>query len=126
MQIENINDDLASSKEEGNAESLKGALTYGSIIYLTFNEDNTLEYYAFAEGFNKNKIVLKSKQQFKKDSSYVKGLFRIYPSFYNDLYKKAKETFENFDQARKNPLYDLKIRGFFYNYKIFMNKRNKN
>ena len=113
MQIENIIDDLAFSKEEGDAESLKGALTYGSIVYLTFNEDNTLEYYAFAEGFNKNKIVLKSKQQFKKDSSYVKGLFRIYPSFYNDLYKKAKETFENFDHARKNPLYDLKIRGFF-------------
>ena len=111
MEIENQNDDLMLFNEEGNSESLKGALTYGSVIYLTFSEDSVLEYYAFAEGFSKTKIVLKSKQQFKKDSSYTKGLFRIYPSFYNNLYKKAKETFENFDQATKDPLYDMKIRG---------------
>jgi hypothetical protein len=90
-----------SKKEDiSNLDVPKGALTYGSLIYLTFTEENLTEYVAYSEGLTKTKILLKTRDEFEKQSMYMKGLFRIYPSFFQNEYTKGKNKFEEILEAR--------------------------
>lgn len=73
----------------------KPILTYGSLIYLTFTEENHSEYYAYSEGLTKTKVLLKTKESFNREGAYTRGLFRIYPSFYQNEYIKAKAKFQD-------------------------------
>lgn len=73
----------------------KPVLTYGSLIYLTFTEENHSEYYAYSEGLTKTKVLLKTKESFNREGAYTRGLFRIYPSFYQNEYIKAKAKFND-------------------------------
>jgi len=92
---ENYQVDLASSEVLNNQEvNSKPILTYGSLIYLTFSEENLTEYYAYSEGLTKTKVLLKTKESFHREGSYMRGLFRIYPSFYQNEYTKGKAMFE--------------------------------
>lgn len=42
-----------------------------------------------ADGYTKNKILLKKKEEILKESSISACLFKIYPTFYNTEYGKA-------------------------------------
>ena len=76
-------------------ESAKSILTYGSLIYLTSTEEDLEEYYAYSEGLTKTKVFLKTKENFEREGSNMRGLFRIYPSFYQNEYIKAKAKFQD-------------------------------
>ena len=80
-------------------------LTYGCLIYLTFSEDNITDYYAYSEGLTKTKVLLKTKESFHKEGSYMRGLFRIYPSFYHAEYGNAKNRLQQIiDGEHQTPL----------------------
>ena len=70
----------------------KRLLNYGSLIYLSYQEEGGKEFFACAEGFTKSKIRLRTKQSLG-DQNYSTGLFKIYPSFYNSEYVKTKRKF---------------------------------
>lgn len=84
-------------------------LHYGALVYLSYTEDNTLEYYAYSEGFNETSVYLKSKEMFETDGTHFRGLFRVYPSFYHNQYLKGKTKFSDYQQ-RMN-LYNSNKRG---------------
>ncbi len=92
---ENIPDDPTNTHPldvpDGNVNPF---LTYGCLIYLTFSEDNITDYYAYSEGLTKTKVLLKTKESFHKEGSYMRGLFRIYPSFYHNEYGNAKNRLQ--------------------------------
>ena len=72
-------------------------LTYGSLIYLNFDEETTHDskvkgqpditkdqvYYAMSEGFQNVDINLEKQKNFQFSNSYLQGLFIVLPSFYN-------------------------------------------
>ena len=72
----------------------KQILNYGSLIYLTFIEEDGEIFYACAEGFTKPKIRLRLKEEMAQES-YSTGLFKIYPSFYNTEYLKTKKKYDD-------------------------------
>lgn len=91
----------------------KQLLNYGSLIYLTFLEEDGELFYACAEGFTKPKIRLRVKEEMSQES-FSTGLFKIYPSFYNTEYLKTKKKYDD----NKNPknfmdLTNFEKRGFF-------------
>lgn len=85
---------LSTEASEG---EIKGVLTYGSLVYLSFNEESnttSIEYYAYSEGLTETKVLLKTKNSLQAEGSFARGIFRIYPSFYHDAYLKGKDKFE--------------------------------
>jgi len=104
-EADNFQLDLAAAEAINNQEAnSKPILTYGSLIYLTFSEENLTEYYAYSEGLTKTKVLLKTKESFHREGSYMRGLFRIYPSFYQNEYAKGKELFEEIISAGASQL----------------------
>ena len=51
-----------------------------------------------ADGYTKNKIQLKFKEEILQQSSISASLFKIYPTFYNNEYVKTRKKF---DEKRK-------------------------
>lgn len=68
----------------------KKLLYFGSLIYLTFVDDDNNKFLAFSEGFNKVKVRMKTINQMNNESNITKGLFQLYPSFYHTEYIKTK------------------------------------
>jgi len=89
-----IDDPTATNQLDVPDGNINPFLTYGCLIYLTFSEDNRTEYYAYSEGLTKTKVLLKTKDSFYKEGSYMRGLFRIYPSFYHAEYGNAKKRLQ--------------------------------
>lgn len=89
---------LSTDASEG---EMKGVLTYGSLVYLCYNEDSnttSIEYYAYSEGLTETKVLLKTKNSLQSEGSYTRGVFRIYPAFYHDAYLKGKNKFEEISE----------------------------
>mgnify|MGYP001810452842 CR=1 FL=1 len=53
-----------------------------------------------ADGYTKNKIQLKKREEILKDSSISTCLFKVYPTFYNTEYNKARKKYE--EKKKKN------------------------
>ena len=78
-----------------NSKYSQKLLHFGSLIYLSFvNEDNK-EFFATAEGFNKTKLRLKTRDSMNLEGTFMRGLFRIYPSFFDNEFLKTKKKYEN-------------------------------
>ena len=62
--------DDANGEGNKNNSCNKKILHIGSMIYLCFCEDDT-EYYTTCEGFTKNKVRLKTKDQLNSEGSFT-------------------------------------------------------
>jgi hypothetical protein len=102
--------------EFSGAKGKKQLLNYGSLIYLSFQEEGGVEFYACAEGFTKTKIRLRTKQNLG-DFNYSSALFKIYPSFYNTEYVKIKKKFN--EQKNLVELSNFEKRGFLMFFYFF-------
>ena len=80
---------------------MKSQLQYGSIIYLSYTDENMMEYFVTAEGFSNNKVRLKPKHDILNSSGLSSCLFKMYPTFFNNEFNKAKKKF---DVIKKNKL----------------------
>ena len=115
-----IEDDMGLSSGSSTKKQL---LNYGALIYLTYQEedrDNEL-FYACAEGFTKPKIRLRLKGEMAQES-YSTGLFKIYPSFYNNEYLKTKKKYDGQKTGKNfNDLTNFEKRGndLFSNFSSF-------
>lgn len=100
---EPIDEDLALAP----SQSKKKMLNYGSLIYLTFQEEDGQLFYSCAEGFTKPKIRLRGLEEMAQEN-YSTGLFKIYPSFYNTEYLKTKKKYD----YNKNPKSFMELTNF--------------
>lgn len=118
-ELEVINEEdvsMISKDIQPEEDKSQGVLHYGALVYLTFSEDNSEDYYAFSEGFNDTSVMLKAKAQFVAHGSHYNGLFRIYPSFYHNEYIKGKNKFERYQEDIEG--YRFEKRGKLTDYSI--------
>lgn len=54
-----------------------------------------------ADGYTKNKIQLKQKDEILKSYSITACLFKIYPTFYNNEYIKARKKYDEKRKSKK-------------------------
>jgi hypothetical protein len=110
------NFDLNNIMEEGDqavaktlSESESSRLHYGALIYLKYVE-GAMVYVAYSEGFSKTTLRLRPMDHFAAKSGHLNGLFKIYPSFYNNEYVKSKQKYgECQDEIVRS---EIKKRGF--------------
>lgn len=111
-----MNQNNSENVEFSGTKGKKQLLNYGSLIYLSFQEEGGIEFYACAEGFTKTKVRLRTKQNLG-DQNYSSALFKIYPSFYNTEYMKTKKKFN--EQKNFAELTNFEKRGYqFFRFKI--------
>jgi hypothetical protein len=61
---------------------------------VSFRDEQGNIFYACSEGFTKTKMRLKTLEVIRKEGKFNSCLFRLYPSFYNSEYMKAKKKYE--------------------------------
>ena len=94
-----------------NANSNK-ILDYGCQIFLNFYDHTNNKFIAFSNGFNKNKIRLRLFENVCQNGEYIRGLFKIYPSFSNKEYLEIKTKFFK-DSKQIELLSTFEKRSFF-------------
>ena len=67
-----------------------------------------IRYLVTADGYTKNKILLKKKEDVLKFSSISSCLFKIYPTFYNNEYQKALKVKEEKGKIKKFSIIEMR------------------
>ena len=70
-------------------------MCYGSLIKLTIVENN-ITFQATSEGFTQDLLKLEKVSTVEKKNSYLDGLFKVYPPFYNEAYLNATKKYDEF------------------------------
>lgn len=68
-------------------------LCYGCQIFLNFYDNSNNKFLAFSNGFNKNKIRFRLFENVCQNGDYIKGIFKIYPSFSNKEHLDMKNKY---------------------------------
>ncbi|EGR27925.1 MIR domain protein [Ichthyophthirius multifiliis] len=90
-----------SDEQQGNKKYDRNVLHFGATVYLCYEDETGQEYYISAQGFTKDKIILKKETEMKKNGNYQKALFKLYPQFYYNEYLKNKNKYYQKKQVEK-------------------------
>ena len=78
---------------DSNSSNSSKILFYGCQIFLNFYDHSNNKFIAFSDGFNKNKMRLRLVDNVCQNGEYIRGLFKIYPSFSNKEFLEMKNRF---------------------------------
>lgn len=78
---------------DSNSSNSSKILFYGCQIFLNFYDHSNNKFIAFSDGFNKNKMRLRRFDNVCQNGEYIRGLFKIYPSFSNKEFLEIKNRF---------------------------------